>query len=184
MIPRLDATYHKLPGALKNLYLSGIPREYLADETRQFNFKNEKTSQGVLTSTIQKDYFKRFLEVPPGEQGLTLFNSAPSDHEALQFCCHVLKHHFKQGFGDFEFVTPYESIPYDPDLVKSLYIITGVNVRDEQATHRVRLWCRTALGSSIWVVVSGPNPVQWASEMLNVKPQFLFALKPGGVSVG
>jgi hypothetical protein len=189
MQPRKDANYFKLPQSVRGLYLTGMPAAYLKEDARSFNFRNEKTSKGVLTQAIQRQTFDQFLEVVPGEQQFTLFASAPTDHEALLCCTQILKNHWrKNSYAGFEFVSPSE-IPPRPseDMIekaKSLYILVGVHFKDLDVVHQVRRWVRTPHGSAVWVIGTGEGPLEWATTQLGVKPSFLFSLKETGTSVG
>ena len=187
MTPRKDSNYHKLPSHLKALYLTGMPVAYLTESTKAFTFRNEKTSRGVLTQAVQRQSLEQFQNITPGGQQFTLFTSAPTDHEALVCCTQLLRHHYeKSRFFDFEFISPTEPLPESgsPEKIRSLYVLMGVNFKDEATTHLVRRWVRAPLGAAVWVIGTGEAPMDWATLRLGVKPGFLFSLKDQGTSVG
>ena len=185
MIPRRDSSFHKLTSPfLKGLYLTGMPRKFLAEQDEQFTFRGEKTARGMLTPAVQKRAHELFLKNLPGDQQFALFHSSPSDHQALQCVCEILKAHFKENFGSFEFVSPSEPLPTDPERIKALYVVVGGHTSDDATTHMIRRWVRAPLGSAIWVVCGGDKIWDWTQDKLGVKPDFLFSLRSGGVSVG
>ena len=185
MIPRKDATFHSLPNHfLKGLYLTGMPRKFLGLQEEKFIFRGEKVSKGVLSLAVQKKSYEQFLQFPPGEQQFTLFHSSPTDQQAIQCACEVLKEHYKQGFKSFEFVSAHEPIPTDPARIKSVYVILGGHTMDPDTVHQIRRWVRAPLGAAIWVTCGGENIWDWTTNKLGVKPNFLFSVRDAGISVG
>jgi hypothetical protein len=184
MIPRKDTQFHKLPTHLKVLYLTGMPVQFLKTPSEKLDFKSEKVSKGVLSVGVQRKMHDEFQKTPPENQHFALFHSSPTDQWALQCVCELLKHHHKNGFTRFEFVSPQESIPKDPEKVKDLYILLGAHTQDDALTHYVRRWVRSPHGAAIWVISGGSQPWIWTQEKLGVKPDFLFSVTNAGISVG
>jgi hypothetical protein len=183
VIPRANPTFYKLPQDLKALFMTGMPLDYLSDKTKEFQFKNEKNGTKVLSAAQQEKTFRQFREVPLGEQHFIIFNSSPTDHEALQCATNLLKKNHKEGFHEFEFVNPRENLPHR-DKIKSLYVILGCHGKDVELAHAIRKWVRTPLGASIWLILTSPEPISWTKENLGIVPNFLFSLKTAAISVG
>jgi hypothetical protein len=187
MIPRTNSSFYKLPDKLKALYMTGMPLEYLDDRNKEFQFKNEKNGPTkVLSATQQDKCFKQFLEAPFGDQNFIIFNSAPTDQEALRCCTTLLKKKHAEGFHDFEFVHPAEPIPYT-GTIKKLYVLQGCHEKDpalSEIPYQVRKWVRTPLGASIWLILTSKEPISWTRESLGIVPDYLFSLKTATQSVG
>jgi hypothetical protein len=186
MIPRTNSSFYKLPEDLKALYMTGMPLDYLTDKSKEFQFKNEKNGAKVLSATQQDKIFKQFLEVPFGDQNFIIFNSSPTDQEALKCCTTLLKKKHAEGFHDFEFVHPAESIPYK-GTIKKLYILQGCHEKDPtvgEILYQVRKWVRTPLGASIWLILTSKDPLTWTRESLGIVPDYLFSLRTATQAVG
>lgn len=184
MIPKRDSSFYRLAPELRALYLTGMPKAYLSGSPVIPQFRNEKTSNGILRSNIQQEAFDSFKKSELGNQQFVIFCSSPSDHQALQCVTGVLRERHSAGFNKFEFVHPSEAIPTSPDLTKDLYILTGVHESDTSILPQVRKWARTPLGAEIWLILTSKEPCKWFNESLGVRPQFLFSFKESAISVG
>jgi len=185
MIPRTNSSFYKLPEKLKALYMTGMPLDFLQDKSKEFQFRNEKNGTKVLSATQQDKCFKQFLELPLGDQNFIIFNSSPTDQEALRCCTTLLKKKHAEGFHDFEFAHPCEPIPYKG--TKKLYVLQGCHEQDlttGEIPYQVRKWIRTPLGASIWLILISKDPLNWTREALGIVPDYLFSLKVAAQAVG
>lgn len=183
MIPKRDHSFYRLPPDLRALYLTGMPKVYLDAPNTTPHFKNEKTAKGVLKSQTQQEAYEFIKTTELGDQRFILFCSFPSDQQAMLSVAGLLREKHRAGFNKFEFVHPAENLPHH-DLVKDLYVVTGVHESDASIVSQVRKWIRTPLGAEIWVVLTAREPYRWFNEVLGVQPQYLFSFKEAVVSVG
>lgn len=183
MIPRFSPAYYKLKPIERALYLTGMPIQYVKSTPETFEFRNEQAGTKVISASVQQKVFDQF-SVNSIEPGLSIFASQPTDQESLGAISHLLKiHYIKHNFKDFEYVNPIEDIPKEPNQ-KALYILQGCHAQDPTIVPHIRKWVRTSHGASIWLNLTGAKPYTWATEILGIKPSFIFSLKTIGQSVG
>lgn len=189
MIPRTGPDFYSLNELDRILYLKGMPIELIKEKKLNFEFRNEQVNTKLVSGPTQKKVYEQFLTADLGNPGLTIFCSNPTDQESLAAASQIIKtqYHDKiKRFKSFQFVSPWENPPWNEseEKIKSVYLLVGCHVKDEQTTHQIRRWVRANLGASIWVCISGEKPYDWAMNQLGIKPQFLFSLKSSGVTVG
>ena len=185
MTPRKDSLYKKLPSDLKPLYLMGMPPQYIEEVPLEFSFRNERMGAKILSSSVQKKAFETFKTILPGDSRNVIITSTPTDHEALQCACQMVREHQKSsGFHDVSFVSPYSHPPYKEEDRKRLYVLIGLNSNDPMIGNHIRRWFRSTLGVSVWALLASDNPIDFIEKGLGVYPDFLFCLRRAGVVVG
>lgn len=183
---KLGWEYKALGSSEKVLYHTGMPLRYIKGEEKQMYFKNEPISQGkFLADHDQAAFYNNYAASPTKDQGLTIFNSNPTDDDALEAITKLLKHYVNfHKFSDFEFVHPTEQIPSDPEERASLYIVTGVHHTDPMIMPHVRRWVNYPTGCHIWLVTNAPKAFEWCVNTLGKKPDALFSLQKAVIQVG
>jgi len=188
MTPRRDAEFFKLKNPMdKVCFLNGMPKSYITAQDKDPEFVNFKCHSRVITSALQKKAYEGIRE-NWGSAHTACFLSSPHDRDAMSASCQLVRQLARaRGFKSFEFVSPFEDMPFlkNKDLPpKELYVLTGMNEKDIEMTHRIRRWMKTPHGASVWVVGASTNPYLWVSEELRSIPSYIFWIKRSGVSVG
>lgn len=163
--------------------MTGMPLDFLAAKTTEFQFKNEKFGTKILSSVQQDKAFKQFRENGLNQPSFTIFNSSPTDQEALSCCTSILRKNHRDGFHEFEFVHATEKFPKQHQI-KGLYVVLGCNAKDPEIAHHVRRWVRTPSGASIWLILTSTDPIGWSKDNLGLPPHFVFSLRTAAISVG
>lgn len=190
MTPKKDSDFYKLKHSWEKIcYIHGMPKMCLQPTSREPEFVNFKGNAKIVTSALQKKTFEAMKE-NWGTSNSAFWLAHPHDREALLAAATIIKKHASEkGFKSFEFVSPFEPLPFDrtsgdPNEIRDLYILVGANDKDVELTHRIRRWLRQPHGASVWVVGVAEDPYKWASEQLGCVPDYMFWMKKSGMSVG
>lgn len=183
---KLGPEYYGLDSEGKVLYHIGLPLRYIKSEPMQFYFNNEPLPSGkILSAQDQGVVFNEFYKNPVVDQGLTVFNSHPTDSDAMEAVGSLLKYYVNQlRFDNIEFVHPTEQIPQDPDDRADIYILTGVHYKDPMIMPHVRRWVNYPTGCQIWLVSNAPKAFSWCVDELGKKPDALFSFQKAVIQVG
>lgn len=182
MQPRRSKAYFGLNPTGKVCYHNGMPLRQCQSQATGATFRTEKIGDRVIAATDQKKIFDEFRKVIPADPQLTIFSSQDTDEEALEAVSFLLRGYVDSQWADFLFINQEDRPPYEPELVKGLYILMGVRSGDDAGW--IRRWVRSRMGVPIWICLTAPKPVEWYQNELGIRPDFLFSVKGAAKASG